>query len=238
LVIAAQAHPEAERFEIWSQDEARGRRWRASRDISAPASRKLVRAFADAVFEVIEQEPNRLREVTGIGPKRAERIIAGWAEQKVIREIMLFLGGTRSGSIFGCMVLVPSGPIHDASRDVMLSIRQPPTASPSLTLNGFSPFTVKIAIRQPGSAMIAVSLVLVRSESAAVAMGPWGERRVLHSTRRRQNRRLMSSQLEPPIRRSPKLGGSLICQPALSLRWRGACSSRTSHLVRGRPLGD
>src|SRR5499433_3350716 len=31
------------------------------------------------------------RQVTGIGPKRAERIIAGWAAQKVIREIMLFL---------------------------------------------------------------------------------------------------------------------------------------------------
>jgi len=43
------------------------------------------------VFDVIEQEPPRLRQVTGIGPKRAERIIAGWAEQKVIREIMLFL---------------------------------------------------------------------------------------------------------------------------------------------------
>ena len=28
---------------------------------------------------------------SGIGPKRAERIVAGWAEQKVVREIMLFL---------------------------------------------------------------------------------------------------------------------------------------------------
>ena len=52
---------------------------------------KLVRAFGAAVFELIEQEPARLREVTGIGPRRAARIIAGWAEQKVIREIMLFL---------------------------------------------------------------------------------------------------------------------------------------------------
>jgi exodeoxyribonuclease V alpha subunit len=50
-----------------------------------------VRAFGDAVFDVIEREPGRLREVTGIGPKRAERIVGGWAEQKVIREIMLFL---------------------------------------------------------------------------------------------------------------------------------------------------
>jgi hypothetical protein len=39
-------------------------------------------------------EPSRLREVIGIGPKRAERIIAGWAEQKVIRETMLFLHST------------------------------------------------------------------------------------------------------------------------------------------------
>jgi len=61
------------------------------RGIGPTYARKLVRAFSDAVFDVIEQEPGRLREVAGIGPKRAERIVAGWAEQKVIREIMLFL---------------------------------------------------------------------------------------------------------------------------------------------------
>ena len=52
---------------------------------------RLVRAFGEAVFDVIEQQPERLREVEGIGPKRAERIVAGWADQKVIREIMIFL---------------------------------------------------------------------------------------------------------------------------------------------------
>jgi exodeoxyribonuclease V alpha subunit len=50
------------------------------------------------VFDVIEQHPRRLREVTGIGPKRAERIIAGWAEQRVIREIMLFLHSNGVGT--------------------------------------------------------------------------------------------------------------------------------------------
>ena len=59
---------------------------------------KLVRAFGAAVFEMIEQEPARLREVTGIGPKRAERIVAGWAAQKVIREIMLFLHANGVGT--------------------------------------------------------------------------------------------------------------------------------------------
>ncbi|MCP1243918.1 SF1B family DNA helicase RecD2, partial [Acetobacter lambici] len=50
------------------------------------------------VFDLIEQEPGRLREVTGIGPKRAERIVGGWADQKVIREIMLFLHSNGVGT--------------------------------------------------------------------------------------------------------------------------------------------
>jgi exodeoxyribonuclease V alpha subunit len=54
-------------------------------------AKKLVRSFGDAVFEVIEQNPDKLKEVDGIGPVRAERIAAGWADQKAIREIMLFL---------------------------------------------------------------------------------------------------------------------------------------------------
>ena len=53
--------------------------------------RKLVRGFGDKVFDIIEAEPGRLREVAGIGPVRAERIVSAWAEQKVIREIMVFL---------------------------------------------------------------------------------------------------------------------------------------------------
>ena len=68
------------------------------RGIGPVYARKLVRAFGDAVFELVEQEPARLREVTGIGPKRAARIIAGWAEQKVIREIMLFLHANGVGT--------------------------------------------------------------------------------------------------------------------------------------------
>ena len=61
------------------------------RGIGPVYAKKLVRAFGEGVFEIIEEEPSRLREVTGIGPKRAERIIAGWGEQKLVREIMLFL---------------------------------------------------------------------------------------------------------------------------------------------------
>ena len=68
------------------------------RGIGPIYAKKLVAAFGEAVFELIEQEPGRLREVTGIGPKRAARIVAGWAEQKVIREIMLFLHANGVGT--------------------------------------------------------------------------------------------------------------------------------------------
>src|SRR5215204_4824930 len=54
-------------------------------------ARKLVAAFEDEVFEVIEHEPQRLRALDGIGPKRQARVVEAWAEQKVIREIMVFL---------------------------------------------------------------------------------------------------------------------------------------------------
>ncbi len=59
---------------------------------------KLVRAFGERVFDVIEAEPERLREVEGIGKVRAKRITDAWAEQKAVREIMVFLHGHGVGT--------------------------------------------------------------------------------------------------------------------------------------------
>jgi exodeoxyribonuclease V alpha subunit len=52
---------------------------------------RLVKAFGAGVFDVIEQSPARLREIEGIGEVRAKKITSGWADQKIIREIMVFL---------------------------------------------------------------------------------------------------------------------------------------------------
>ncbi|WAR43301.1 helix-hairpin-helix domain-containing protein [Methylomonas rapida] len=54
-------------------------------------AKKLVKAFGEQVFDVIEQTPERLLELPGIGKKRQERVTSAWAEQKVILEIMVFL---------------------------------------------------------------------------------------------------------------------------------------------------
>lgn len=68
-------------------------------------AKKLVKAFGEAVFDVIEQNPERLLELEGIGKKRQQRVTSAWAEQKVIREIMVFLqshgiGTSRSVRIY------------------------------------------------------------------------------------------------------------------------------------------
>ena len=61
------------------------------RGVGPVYAKKLVRAFGEKVFDVIEAMPDRLREVDGIGPVRAASILAAWAEQKAVREIMVFL---------------------------------------------------------------------------------------------------------------------------------------------------
>ena len=75
------------------------------RGIGPMMAKRIVAAFGEAVFEIIEAEPARLTEVEGIGRKRAARIVKGWAEQKAVREIMIFLhahgvGTARATRIF------------------------------------------------------------------------------------------------------------------------------------------
>ena len=52
---------------------------------------KLVGKFGEKIFDVIENASARLQEVEGIGAGRRQQIKAAWAEQKTVREIMVFL---------------------------------------------------------------------------------------------------------------------------------------------------
>jgi len=54
-------------------------------------AKKLVQAFGLQVFDIIETDSQQLQTIAGIGPTRQERIIKSWADQKIIRAIMLFL---------------------------------------------------------------------------------------------------------------------------------------------------
>jgi exodeoxyribonuclease V alpha subunit len=54
---------------------------------------RIVDHFGLDTLEIIETAPERLIEVAGLGPKRTKKITAAWAEQKAIKEVMVFLQG-------------------------------------------------------------------------------------------------------------------------------------------------
>lgn len=56
-------------------------------------ARRIVEKFGEDTLDVIEENPNALIEVEGIGKIRVERIKTSWQEQKEIKNIMLFLQG-------------------------------------------------------------------------------------------------------------------------------------------------
>jgi exodeoxyribonuclease V alpha subunit len=102
-----------EAFGVWQNDKTWGLQFKASRLAVIPPetldgigkylasgmvkgigphfTRVLIQAYGMEVFTVIEEHPERLLELPGIGRKRLEQIVAAWAEQKSVREIMVFL---------------------------------------------------------------------------------------------------------------------------------------------------
>ena len=54
---------------------------------------RLVDCFGDETLRVIEEQPERLSEAPGVGPRRMESIRQAWEEQQEIRNVMLFLQG-------------------------------------------------------------------------------------------------------------------------------------------------
>jgi exodeoxyribonuclease V alpha subunit len=52
---------------------------------------RLVRHFGLTTLEVLDQRPERLAEVEGIGPVRQQQLRAAWAGQRAIQNVMVFL---------------------------------------------------------------------------------------------------------------------------------------------------
>lgn len=54
---------------------------------------RIVDIFGIDTLKIIEESPQRLLEIEGLGTKRVEKIQACWIEQKSIRDVMIFLQG-------------------------------------------------------------------------------------------------------------------------------------------------
>jgi exodeoxyribonuclease V alpha subunit len=60
-------------------------------EIGPELARRIVDAFGMDTFDVIDSQPERLREVAGIGRKRAEAILSAWADHVNRRSTFVFL---------------------------------------------------------------------------------------------------------------------------------------------------
>lgn len=56
-------------------------------------AKRIVAKFGEKALDVIEETPEKLTQVSGIGEKRIGMIKAAWDEQREVRNIMLFLQG-------------------------------------------------------------------------------------------------------------------------------------------------
>ena len=61
--------------------------------IGPKMAERIVAHFDVDALRVIEEEPTRLIEVPGLGPKRTALITAAWQEQKAIKDVMVYLQG-------------------------------------------------------------------------------------------------------------------------------------------------
>ncbi len=59
--------------------------------IGPQLAKRIVKHFKQKTLEIIEKDPQQLKNVPGIGPERTTKIIEAWEEQRHVKEIMLFL---------------------------------------------------------------------------------------------------------------------------------------------------
>ncbi|WP_017613599.1 SF1B family DNA helicase RecD2 [Nocardiopsis salina] len=84
--------------------------------IGPKMAERIVEHFGTDALEVVEEEPDRLIEVPGLGPKRTAAIADAWEEQKAIKEVMVFLQGVEVSTSLAVRIYKKYG---DTSIDVV-----------------------------------------------------------------------------------------------------------------------
>ena len=117
---------------------------------------RLVDAFGQDVFDVIENQPRRLREVPGIGAARSRQITESWGEQQQVRRIMVFLHSHGVGTGRAFRIFKQYGPESIAvltddpyrlARDIHgIGFKVADQVARSLGLAGDSPLRVRAGV--------------------------------------------------------------------------------------------
>lgn len=79
-------------------------------NIGPKTAKKIVRKFGLETFDVIRDQPEKLKEISGIGDKTLEKIIEAYADQGELRDIMVFLQQYGITANYGMKIYRTYGP--------------------------------------------------------------------------------------------------------------------------------
>src|SRR5690242_6937016 len=68
--------------------------------VGPATARRIVEHFGDDLHEVLDNAPERIREVRGLGKVVAERIVTAWRDASGLRELTVFLRGHGIGAAY------------------------------------------------------------------------------------------------------------------------------------------
>jgi exodeoxyribonuclease V alpha subunit len=74
------------------------------RGIGPKFAERLVNKFQAKTLDIIDKDPERLFEVSGVGPARVTSIIEAWKDQKEISKVMVFLQGRGVSTAFATKI--------------------------------------------------------------------------------------------------------------------------------------
>lgn len=83
-------------------------------------AKKIVEAFKEDTFDIIQNHPERLTEIEGIGEKKATMIVNSFQEQADVKEIMMFLQGHKISTNYSIKIYKEYG------KDTIAVIRENP----------------------------------------------------------------------------------------------------------------
>ncbi len=83
--------------------------------IGPKTAERIVDRFGEQTLAIIELEPDRLTEVSGISSHKRDLIISGWAEQRDIRDLMVFLQGYGVSPALGTRIYRQYGKLAEAT---------------------------------------------------------------------------------------------------------------------------
>ncbi|MFO7816390.1 MAG: SF1B family DNA helicase RecD2 [Thermodesulfobacteriota bacterium] len=65
---------------------------------------RMVQAYGSEVLDLLDEDPEQLLKIEGIGPSKLKTIVASWEEQREIRSLMLFLQSHNVPSTFASRI--------------------------------------------------------------------------------------------------------------------------------------